>query len=144
MDKFGKSDHKNNSKRKTDFTQKLIDGDLDTLKKFLRTCTVLDEEDEKLASVKFENAISEVSDIFDIDTIKSYDCKIIPSAVFGIIAYSSHIVSIYELDELASDDYDVFFYPNILTLDDGSVIRVLIMEHDDESEEDSDGDIISD
>lgn len=138
MSKARKKNHKENTKRAADFNQKLLDGDIETTRRLLRTCTGLDKDDCSLMEEKLEGVVTVLSALFDLNTIKTLDCKIVPDFIFDIMLYSSHIEECHELQSFVSEDGETYLYPYILKLDDGSSIRMLLIEEENEDEDEED------
>lgn len=131
-------DHSNNKKRKSDFDQKLLDGNTEALLKLLKISTVLDDEDECLMLNKMSQVVELATKLFDVETIKKLDCKMIASGLYQTVLLSDHVINCYDIGEFTNEDFGIYIYPNVMTLDDGSVVRVLISEFDELDDDDLD------
>lgn len=136
-DGTGRPKKYNIEKRKKKFNQKLLSGDLDAMRKFMGICSPLDEEEANIINGKLDNIIESIVHEFDIETIKSLDCKVIESEIFSFAIINPHVLNVYEIGEYISENSDdpIYIYPCLLELDDGSTIKVLLFEFDEDKDD---------
>lgn len=128
-----------NEKRKLKIHEKMKNGDMDEINKFVEICMSPDEEEQNIINQKMENVLNKLNEELNLEFIKELDCTIIDEDLFEMITYTEHIKDIWQVGLYSELDGQFYVIPLILQLEDNTEIKLLCItevdEYDDEDED---------
>lgn len=128
-----------NEKRKLKIHEKMKNGDMDEINKFVEICMSPDEEEQNIINQKMENILNKLNEELSLEFIKELDCTIIDEDLFEMITYTEHIKDMWQVGLYSELDGQFYVIPLILQLEDNTEIKLLCItevdEYDDEDED---------
>ena len=128
-----------NEKRKLKIHEKMKNGDMDEINKFVEICMSPDEEEQNIINQKMENILNKLNEELSLEFIKELDCTIIDEDLFEMITYTEHIKDMWQVGLYSELDGQFYVIPLILQLEDNTEIKLLCItevdEYDDENED---------
>ena len=128
-----------NEKRKLKIHEKMKNGDMDEINKFVEICMSPDEEEQNIINQKMENILNKLNEELSLEFIKELDCTIIDEDLFEMITYTEHIKDMWQVGLYSELDGQFYAIPLILQLEDNTEIKLLCItevdEYDDEDED---------